>query len=48
MQKQIWAYEESRPFADLSEREGDVDEHEDVGDGDGHDITVGLAFELVL
>ena len=36
MQKQIWAYEESRPFADLSEREGDVDEHEDDNKDEGN------------
>jgi len=36
------------PLADPSKRECDVDEHEDVGHGDGHDVAVGFALKLIL
>jgi hypothetical protein len=42
------AHEKSAPCADSPERKGDVDEHEDVRDRDGHDVAVRLALQLVL
>ena len=41
-------YEESCPFGDPAKWKGDVDEHEEVGDGDRQDVSVGFALELVL
>ena len=39
---------ERADFVDLSQREGDVEEHDEVRDGDGEDVAAGLLLQLVL
>ena len=42
------SHHESAHLADLSERECDVEEHDDVAEGDGDDVAARLALKLVF
>ena len=41
-------HHECADSVDLSEGEGDVEEHDEVGDGDGEDVAARLLLQLVL
>ena len=44
----VVTYEEALPRGELPEGEGDVEEHDEVGDGDRLHVARGLAHQLVL
>ena len=46
--KKLSSHQKSCPLADPAERECDVDEHEDVGHGDGQDVAISLSLKLIL
>ena len=42
-----WKEPSPGELGELAERDGDVDEHDEVGDGDGEDVALGSPGDLV-
>jgi len=42
------AHQESAALADVSQGKGDVEEHDEVAEGDGDDVAARLALQLIL